>query len=123
MKKTYSKPQLKTEKFTPQEYCNPCTTPITLEHTHPYYDIDKDEKVGPAENSLPSGNYKGIQVYFLQAGSNGHKHDWSDANANGATAPVGQSYKEGYESGPKDYIFLSGPTINIVNGQIYQNVS
>ena len=130
MKKTYSKPQLKTETFAPQEYCNPCTTTMTLDNTsHAYFDLNGDGNFDSGENTIPNDyNYKGIKVYYLQKAENQgavNNNRWYDST-DSPTTPSGQSYTSGYFStnGTKPfYRFRSGPTINIIEGRPYQNVS
>ena len=127
MKKTYSKPQLKTEKFTPQEYCNPCTTQMTLDTTsHAYFDLDGHGWVDSGENTIPYDyNYKGIKVYYLQKAENQgavNNNRWFDST-DSPTTPPNPSYTSGYFGTKPFYRFRSGPTINIIEGRPYQNVS
>lgn len=124
MKKTYSKPQLKTEKFTPQEYCNPCTTPFYHQTTATaYYDLNKDGIIDSGENTIPSMNYKNIQIYYLQrAKSHGNSYDFVDHKGN-VSVGKDQSYSDIFKISGFNYTFRPGPTVNIVDGQLYMNAS
>ena len=124
MKKTYSKPQIKTEKFTPQEYCNPCTTPFNHQTTATaYYDLNRDGNFDSGAHTIPSMNYKDIQIYYLQrATSNGNSHDFVDYNGN-VSVGNNQSYSGIFKISGRNYTFRPGPTVNIVDGRLYMNAS